>query len=101
MEGITVAERIQVLWDGNAVLDDEAGHGTSACLGPDGLHHGHRIGAGDGRSGSTQCHGTATPRLTLHSLLIIISESLWLIPTTGASKFCVATLRCSFDVDST
>ena len=33
-----VAERIQVLWDGNAVLDDEAGHGTSACLGPDGLH---------------------------------------------------------------
>ena len=33
-----VAERIQVLWDGNAVLDDEAGHGTSACLAPDGLH---------------------------------------------------------------
>ena len=33
-----VAERIQVLWDGNAVLDDESRHGTSACLGPDGLH---------------------------------------------------------------
>ena len=33
-----VVERVQVLWDGDAVLDDEAGHGTPACLCPDGLH---------------------------------------------------------------